>query len=484
MARRSRQPPGPASAPGGDAAWQAWLARWVAGEATLDVWVGAQLDAERLAARRDERIERIVAHALRASPFYRALWRDVVSPIESFTSLPVVTRAALMAHFDDVVTDPLVTRASLAPFLADPDAVGDVFAGRYAVWTSSGTTGEPGIFVHDPRALAVYDALEALRFRRLATLPAAAAELLAPARFALVGATGGHFAGAATFERLRRSYPWLAPRLALMSVLQPMPDLVACLNDFGPGLLATYPSAAALLADEQRAGRLRLSLRELWTGGENLTPEMRTHIREAFGCTVRDDYGASEFLPIAWECDLGALHLNADWVVLEPVDAQHRPVPDDTPSHTVLLTNLVNRVEPLVRYDLGDGITRHSRPCACGCALPVISVSGRADDVLTIPGAHGPVHLLPLALTTVIEDVAGVAHCQVVQTAPRRLVVRMARRVDDHATWTRLQHTLVEWLGRQGAVGVTVVREVRAPVADARSGKVRHVLHAPGPRAA
>lgn len=479
MARRSRRTRSPAAAPGDDPAWQAWLARWVAGEATLDVWVGAQLDAERLAARQTERIARTVAHAMRASPFYRALWRDVECPDESFTTLPVVTRAALMAAFDDVVTDPLVSRASLAPFLADPDAVGEAFAGRYAVWTSSGTSGEPGIFVHDPRALAVYDALEALRFRRLATPSVAAAEVLAPARFALVGATGGHFAGAATFQRMRRTWPWLAPRLALMSVLEPLPDLVRRLNDFGPGLLATYPSAAALLADEQRAGRLRLSLSEVWTGGENLTDEVRRHVREAFGCTVRDDYGASEFLPMAWECDLGALHLNADWVVLEPVDADHRPVPDDTPSHTALLTNLVNRVQPLVRYDLGDGITRQSRPCACGCALPVISVSGRADDVLALPGAHGPVRILPLALTTMIEDVVGIARCQVVQTAPRRLVVRMSRRPDDTAAWTRLHRTLVDWLAGQGVVGVTVVREVRDPVPDARSGKLRHVLHSP-----
>jgi phenylacetate-CoA ligase len=47
---------------------------------------------------------------------------------------------------------------------------------------------------------------------------------------------------------------------------------------------------------------------------------MRSCIEQAFGATVRNSYGASEFLPIAWECTHGRLHVNADWVILEPVD--------------------------------------------------------------------------------------------------------------------------------------------------------------------
>ena len=39
--------------------------------------------------------------------------------------------------------------------------------GKYHVWTSSGTSGVPAVFVHDERALAVYDPLETVRFRRL-----------------------------------------------------------------------------------------------------------------------------------------------------------------------------------------------------------------------------------------------------------------------------------------------------------------------------
>lgn len=57
--------------------------------------------------------------------------------------------------------------------------------------------------------------------------------------------------------------------------------------------------------------------------------------------------------------------MNADWVLLEPVDERHRPTPPGVPSHTVLLTNLANRVQPLIRYDLGDSVTLLDRPCQC-----------------------------------------------------------------------------------------------------------------------
>src|SRR6185503_8558740 len=108
------------------------------------------------------------------------------------------------------------------------------------------------------------------------------------------------------------------------SLLQPLPELVQQLNAFRPTLLATYPTAADLLAAEKAAGHLSIQPAEIWTGGECLGPATRTHLTRAFGCRVRNSYGASEFLSIAAECTHGALHVNADWVILEPVDKNYR----------------------------------------------------------------------------------------------------------------------------------------------------------------
>ena len=89
---------------------------------------------------------------------------------------------------------------------------------------------------------------------------------------------------------------------------------------------------------------------------------------------------------------------------------------------TTLLTNLSNRVQPIIRYDLGDRVRFVPGACACGSSLPVIDVQGRADDVLTLEDAQGhAVHLAPLALTTVLEDEAGVFDFQLAQRGPHAL---------------------------------------------------------------
>jgi phenylacetate-coenzyme A ligase PaaK-like adenylate-forming protein len=75
-----------------------------------------------------------------------------------------------------------------------------------------------------------------------------------------------------------------------------------------------------------------------------------------------------------------------------------------TQSHSVLVTNLANTLQPIIRYELGDRVTIRPDRCTCGSPLPAIEVEGRTDDVITFPGSEGdPVQILPLALTTVIE---------------------------------------------------------------------------------
>ena len=74
------------------------------------------------------------------------------------------------------------------------------------------------------------------------------------------------------------------------------------------------------MAEEQQAGRLAIEPREIWTGGERLSDAQRAQLAGVFGCRVRDGYGASEFLSIAWDCGHGALHVNSDWILVEPVD--------------------------------------------------------------------------------------------------------------------------------------------------------------------
>lgn len=463
--------PDPLAALGPLADWWRWSLRL--GEAWSVSWRGRQ--AIELARR--QRLSGLLAHARTHSPWYRECFAALPAGEPQLEQLPVQTKAGLMARFDDWVTDPAIRLAEVERFIADPARVGELFLGRYLLWTSSGSTGRPGIFVQDRDALAVYDALLSARFPAGSTAPSPFAILGRGGRMAMIAALDGHFAGAVSWERLRRSHPLMASATRSFSVLSPLPELVAALQQWRPTAIASYPTMLMLLAHERRAGRLQLDPQVLWSGGETLAQAERAEIEAAFGCPVIDGYGASECMQIAYDCGCGALHLNSDWVILEPVDEHGGPVPAGQESATVLLTNLANRVQPLIRYDLGDSVTMLP-PCRCGSPFPALRVSGRRDDILELACDGGGVSLAPLAVATVVEEGSGVHRFQVIQTGPRALAVRFETPPDgDRAgAWARIVSSLRTYLARQGVHRVTIAQDPAPPRADPVSGKLREVL--------
>ncbi len=142
----------------------------------------------------------------------------------------------------------------------------------------------------------------------------------------------------------------------------------------------------------------------------------------------------------------------------------------------MLLTNLVNRVQPLIRYDLGDSITVLPQPCACGSVLPAIHVEGRHDDILRFATRDGhEVIALPLVLTTVLEEEAGVRDFQLVQYPGGRLELRL-HGGEPRSAGRRARAALTRYLQAQGACKVKIEVGEQAPLASPRSGKLRRVL--------
>lgn len=468
--------------PAGDAAVGPVFDAAQLAQATIEVLAANGDDAAALARRQRARLARLVEATRAGSALYRERLKGITPGRTPLADWPVVTKVELMQRFDDWVTDPALRLDALHDFIADPERAGQAFAGRWQVWESSGSSGEPGIFVHDAQAMAVYDALEALRRSTPNPLRHWLDPLGLGERYAFVGATGGHFASYVSTLRLQRLNPWLTGRLRCFSILQPTADLLAQLQDFAPTVIATYPSAAALLADEALAGRLTMHPREVWTGGETLSGPVRQHVQQVFGCALCNSYGASEFLALGWQCSHDRLHANADWALLEPVDEHHRPVPPGVQSHTTLLTHLAQFAQPLIRYDLGDRLTVAPDRCDCGTALPVIEVLGRCDDALQLTGPHGrPVTLLPLALTTVLEDDARLFEFQLQQRDAHTLVLRLplpaaaAESLTDVAL-ARGCAALRAFCDRQGLHGIHLLGESGPLQQHGRSGKTCRVI--------
>lgn len=427
-----------------------------------------------------QRLDQLVDYAKNNSPFYSRIYQNIAAPIVDLRGLPVVTKPQLMDCFDQWVTDPQITLQDVHQFISNQHHPTQRIVDRYSVWITSGTTGEPGIFLQDSRAQSIYNDLILFRaypawlnLRQLFDL------VRLGFRYTLIIATGGPYAGVSSWEQVRQRLGRFRDVLSTLSIDHPMPELVRQLNEIQPVVLSSYPSMLYLLALEQLEGSLNIHPEMLAFTGEWIEPEGRRTIESAFSPgRLVELYGASEFPYLATSCRQNWLHLNADWAILEPVDQHGQPVPPGQPSHSVLLTNLANYVQPIIRYDLGDSLTLRPDPCPCGSRLPALRVEGRHDEILAFPGADGrSVHLLPMAMAEQVEITPGVRRYQIIQTARNALQLRIEavpgsdpRQVSINAAQALRTH-----LRENGLPDVTVSLEDQLPHPDPASGKYRLV---------
>src|ERR1051326_505996 len=104
-----------------------------------DHWTRQQLESYQADALSDLR-----AYAYAHSPFYQRFHQGLTdAPLEE---LPVLTKAMLMEHFDDLVTDRTIRLEEVTARMRA--LIGDErFLGRYWVNATSGSSGHPGIFL-------------------------------------------------------------------------------------------------------------------------------------------------------------------------------------------------------------------------------------------------------------------------------------------------------------------------------------------------
>jgi phenylacetate-coenzyme A ligase PaaK-like adenylate-forming protein len=445
-----------------------------------DTWNATRSGMSTIKGRQQQRLAELVAFVRVNSRYYAEKYRHLPERITDLQQLPPTMKPDLLKYFDDWVTDPEITRANIESFIADKSLIGHHYLGRYFVCTTSGTTGVPTMLVHDAGMLALSSAVEVAR-----AVPAWGLALRDWGRFAKLGGrvaavfvTGGHFQGFASMKRRHLENPRRKKTARMFSALSPLSEIVEGLNNYQPAMLAAYPSSLALLAEEQEAGRLHINPVLVLPTGETLTPAVRERIEAAFHARVRQSYGASEMPVMAYDCGKGGLHVNADWVIFEPVDESLQPVLPGQASHKVLITNLANRVQPFIRYEMGDSITINPNPCPCGSMFPSITVEGRNDDILRFTNMHGHgIPIMPMAMWSVIKDTPGVYRFQAIQTGPEQLKVRLQTKVTGEETqvWELVKQRVRDYLISHELMNVQIIHAQEPPSPNPVSGKFRHV---------
>ncbi|MGZ4258982.1 MAG: phenylacetate--CoA ligase family protein [Solirubrobacteraceae bacterium] len=377
-----------------------------------------------LAARRVQLLRELVRVAIARSPWHRErlAGADLDQLDEmSLRELPPMTKTDLMANFDRIVTDDRLTLELVNNHL-ETVTTGSYLQDDYTAVTSGGSTGERGVFVYDWDGWTAFW-LSAFRYQLLAKR---SDPELASRPVVMAWVAAAHFTHAtAALSRTFASPEFVSVRFPVTLTTE---NMVAGLNVAQPDFLVAYPSALHVLSVEARAGRLRIGPHQVLSWSEPLLPEIRAAAEEAWGVRVGNIWGMSEGGCAGVACEQGRMHLSEDLVIVEPVDEEGRPVAPGERAAKIYLTNLFNRLLPLIRYEITDEVTILTEPCPCGSAHRCVAdIQGRLDDVFVYDGQRVHPHVFRSAL----GRRAGVVEYQVRQT-PRgaRIAVRCSAPVD------------------------------------------------------
>lgn len=255
-------------------------------------------------------------------------------------------------------------------------------------------------------------------------------------------------------------------RQGVINALQSPEDIIQALKKYRPAIVSGYSNVLARIARTVNRKELQaFQLRFVNTGGEVLTPLMRHQIEEGFGVPVYDTYGSIEFHLLAWECKTtGEYHACEDGMIMEVL---RNGVPAaEGERGEVVGTDLHSFAMPLIRYRLGDLVTRGSQTCRCGQPFSTIrSIQGRMNDYFVLPG-NKVVHPYELGILAV----PWIREFQVTQESLDTIVMKV---IPFHIPSTQetaaLVQSVIDVIGQGIQFTVVLVTEIPMDV----SGKFR-----------
>lgn len=314
----------------------------------------------------------IATFAMSASPFYGRHYGelgvrpDSLTDPEAWAALPILDRATVKQHAAELRT-PEATDANTRSAL------------------TGGSTGEPLSTLHDARVPSL-----ALSWRMYSWWGVEPYDDLAR-----VGRW--NFGRLATIKNDLAWWPTKQVYLdAGLISTETMEQFHRQLTTTRPRLIEGYVGAMLEFADFLERRKLSVPApTAVATTAAPLTASARARLESVFGAPVYDEYRGSEFGWIAGECGhRDGLHIFADVRRVEVVDEDGAPAAPGELGDLVI-TDLRNRVFPLIRYRTGDRGILRAESCRCGRALPLMEQpQGRTTDVIRLPSGTVLAHRL------------------------------------------------------------------------------------------
>ncbi|WP_039890823.1 phenylacetate--CoA ligase family protein [Mycobacterium xenopi] len=315
-----------------------------------------------------EKFRRLVRHIKAKSPYYAEIVKEhgINPEICVPQDFPVLTKSMLMANFDRIVTDRKITKHAIAEFLTRSTAPNELLFGEYHVVHTSGTSGEVGYFLYSERDWV--QGIAALGRDLAQERPVR--KRSGRFRIAYYATATGHHAFVSVMSSATRGIARLLVDRRFFEINSPLPQTVEQLNTFQPEVIGGYTTGLKILAEQQNKGILKVNPIAVTTAAEAMTPADKEIIESAFNCRALNIYGTAEHLVQGLANPDGqTMTLHDDDIIYEIFDDH------------VLVTNLFNYTQPLIRYRMSDIIRPLAQTHPSSPYLVINSVIGRAEKV-------------------------------------------------------------------------------------------------------
>lgn len=302
----------------------------------------------------EEKLYKLIEHVLKNSKFYREYYGKHGISLENyrdinFTRYPTIDKSILINYFDELICTEDFKLEDLEEFISHRENWGRKYKNRYTVMTSSGSTGNPAVFVYDRSAWDIVKAFIPGRVDTAHRMKIMRKERMVFLITARVDAPSYNLA----MEAEHLDYSTL-----ILSVNDSFDSLVDAIRKFKPTIVSGYSSSVFRIAEEKSRGRLEISPEKIFCSGNKLTQERRELIESAFGVSPINYYAASEALGMATEIpQKKKLFLFEDYYKFEIVDENMEEV-DPGETGDLIVTNLYNYVLPLLRYRMEDRLKK------------------------------------------------------------------------------------------------------------------------------
>jgi len=430
----------------------------------LKTYKANNLSREKIKKLQDKRLKMIVKYAKENSLYYNELYKDIGNDF-CLEDLPIITKKEIMENFDNVLTDKNINMKKIEEFTKDIDNVGRMIDGKYLIFKTSGSTGSPITVLYDKQNIDVASAVAA--FRTFARREDLKAFMKNGKRTAGIFADNGFYLACGMSRYLQLQMPSKKNKITI-DVNKEEEQIIKELNEFQPSMLSGYASNLCLLSNFEE---LAIKPDIIITGGELLTDDVRKKLTDKFNCYVQTHYSCTEAGEIACECSEGHLHINEDFVIVEAVDEDNKPVSYGDSSDKVLITNLSNYIQPFIRYELRDRVVVHNEKCKCGKSSCWLEIEGRTDDILEF---EQNTLIAPMSFYKILAEIKEITRFQLIQRSIKRLELRIVSDNRDEA-FLIAKNKLNEFLKVKNIFDVDIFLSVEEPMAHKISGKYNHV---------